>query len=76
MSGDLPLANRIVVLSGPRPASNLVQKGHPCRGEASSPPSGAPLKPSGVNLAVTSGLTLVGFLREAHCKRGIHTLSD
>jgi FdhD protein len=64
MSGDLPLTNRIVVLSG-RASFELVQKairaGVSVLGAIGAPSSLA------VNLAVTSGLTLVGFLRESHC---------
>jgi FdhD protein len=64
MSGDLPLTNRIVVLSG-RASFELVQKA--LRAGASVLAAiGAPSSLA-VNLAVTSGLTLVGFLREAHC---------
>src|SRR6202171_5876795 len=64
MSGDLPLANRIVVLSG-RASFELVQKAIRAGGSVLAA-IGAPSSLA-VNLAVTSGLTLVGFLREAHC---------
>jgi len=64
MSGDLPLSNRIVVLSG-RASFELVQKALRA-GVSVLAAIGAPSSLA-VNLAVTSGLTLVGFLREAHC---------
>jgi FdhD protein len=64
MSGDLPLANRIVVLSG-RASFELVQKAIRA-GVSVLAAIGAPSSLA-VNLAVTSGLTLVGFLRDAHC---------
>jgi FdhD protein len=64
MSGDLPLTNRIVVLSG-RASFELVQKALRA-GVSVLAAIGAPSSLA-VNLAVTSGLTLVGFLREAHC---------
>ncbi len=64
MSGALPLANRIVVLSG-RASFELVQKAIRA-GVSVLAAIGAPSSLA-VNLAVTSGLTLVGFLREAHC---------
>jgi FdhD protein len=64
MSGDLPLTNRIVVLSG-RASFELVQKAIRA-GVSVLAAIGAPSSLA-VNLAVTSGLTLVGFLREAHC---------
>jgi FdhD protein len=64
MSGNLPLTNRIVVLSG-RASFELVQKairaGVGVLGAIGAPSSLA------VNLAITSGLTLVGFLRETRC---------
>jgi FdhD protein len=64
MSGDLPLTNRIVVLSG-RASFELVQKAIRA-GVSVLAAIGAPSSLA-VNLAVTSGLTLVGFLRETHC---------
>jgi FdhD protein len=64
MSADLPLTNRIVVLSG-RASFELVQKAIRA-GVSVLAAIGAPSSLA-VNLAVTSGLTLVGFLREAHC---------
>ena len=64
MSGDLPLANRIVILSG-RASFELVQKAIRA-GVSVLAAIGAPSSLA-VNLASTSGLTLVGFLREAHC---------
>src|ERR1700704_2775188 len=64
MAGDLPLANRIVVLSG-RASFELLQKAIRAGGSVLAA-IGAPSSLA-VNLAVTSGLTLVGFLREAHC---------
>jgi FdhD protein len=64
MSGRIPLTNRIVVLSG-RASFELVQKA--IRAGVSILASvGAPSSLA-VNLAVASGLTLVGFLRESHC---------
>jgi len=64
MSGDLPLTNRIVVLSG-RASFELVQKAIRA-GVSVLAAIGAPSSLA-VNLAVASGLTLVGFLRESHC---------
>jgi FdhD protein len=64
MSGDLPLTDRIVVLSG-RASFELVQKAIRA-GVSILAAIGAPSSLA-VNLASTSGLTLVGFLREAHC---------
>jgi FdhD protein len=64
MSNAIPLTDRIVVLSG-RASFELVQKA--IRAGVSVLASiGAPSSLA-VNLAVTSGLTLVGFLRETHC---------
>ena len=64
MSGNLPLTNRIVVLSG-RASFELVQKAIRA-GVSVLAAIGAPSSLA-VNLASTSGLTLVAFLREAHC---------
>jgi FdhD protein len=64
MSNGIPLTNRIVVLSG-RASFELVQKAIRA-GVSVLAAIGAPSSLA-VNLAVTSGLTLVGFLREAHC---------
>jgi FdhD protein len=64
MSNELPLTNRIVVLSG-RASFELVQKAIRA-GVSILAAIGAPSSLA-VNLAATSGLTLVGFLRENHC---------
>jgi FdhD protein len=64
MSNALPLTDRIVVLSG-RASFELVQKAIRA-GVSVLAAIGAPSSLA-VNLAVTSGLTLVGFLRETHC---------
>jgi FdhD protein len=64
MSDALPLAERIVVLSG-RASFELVQKALRA-GVSILAAIGAPSSLA-VNLAATSGLTLVGFLRETQC---------
>ena len=68
-SSALPLSNRIVILSG-RASFELVQKAIRA-GVSVLAAIGAPSSLA-VNLAVTSGLTLVGFLREAHCNIYAH----
>jgi FdhD protein len=69
MSGELPLTNRIVILSG-RASFELVQKAIRA-GVSVLAAIGAPSSLA-VNLAATSGLTLVGFLRETHCNIYAH----
>lgn len=69
MSGQLPLTNRIVVLSG-RASFELAQKAIRA-GVSVLAAIGAPSSLA-VNLAATSGLTLVGFLRETHCNVYAH----
>jgi FdhD protein len=64
LAGRLPLTNHIVILSG-RASFELVQKALRA-GVAVLAAIGAPSSLA-VNLAVASGLTLVGFLREDHC---------
>src|ERR1700733_5968734 len=64
LGGRLPLKEHIILLSG-RASFELVQKAlRPGVGVLVA--IGAPSSLA-VNLAVTSGLTLVGFLRERHC---------
>jgi FdhD protein len=64
LAGRLPLKEHIVLLSG-RASFELVQKALRT-GVAVLAAIGAPSSLA-VNLAVASGLTLVGFLRERHC---------
>ena len=64
LSARLPLTNHIVVLSG-RASFELVQKALRA-GVSILAAIGAPSSLA-VNLASTSGLSLVGFLREGHC---------
>jgi FdhD protein len=64
LAGRLPLREHIILLSG-RASFELVQKALRT-GAGMLAAIGAPSSLA-VNLAVTSGLTLVGFLRERHC---------
>ncbi|MGO9513342.1 MAG: formate dehydrogenase accessory sulfurtransferase FdhD [Steroidobacteraceae bacterium] len=64
LSGRLPLSNHAILLSG-RASFELVQKALRA-GVAVLAAIGAPSSLA-VHLAVASGLTLVGFLRETHC---------
>jgi FdhD protein len=64
MAGRLPLSGHVALLSG-RASYELVQKALRA-GVAVLAAIGAPSSLA-VNLAVASGLTLVGFLREARC---------
>lgn len=64
LAGRLPLRNHVVLLSG-RASFELVQKALRA-GVAILAAIGAPSSLA-VNLALESGLTLVGFLRETHC---------
>jgi FdhD protein len=64
LAGRLPLQEHIILLSG-RASFELVQKALRT-GVAMLAAVGAPSSLA-VNLAVTSGMTLVGFLREKHC---------
>jgi FdhD protein len=65
----LPLSDHIVLLSG-RASFELVQKAIRA-GVGVLAAIGAPSSLA-VNLAVASGLTLVGFLRERHCNIYAH----
>jgi FdhD protein len=64
LTGHLPLKEHIILLSG-RASFELVQKALRT-GVAVLAAIGAPSSLA-VNLAVASGLTLVGFLRDRHC---------
>jgi FdhD protein len=64
LAGRLPLEEHIILLSG-RASFELVQKALRT-GVAILAAIGAPSSLA-VNLAVASGLTLIGFLRERHC---------
>lgn len=64
LAGRLPLKEHIILLSG-RASFELVQKALRT-GVAVLAAIGAPSSLA-VNLAVSSGLTLVGFLRDKHC---------
>jgi FdhD protein len=64
LAGNLPLKEHIILLSG-RASFELTQKALRT-GVAILAAIGAPSSLA-VNLAVASGLTLVGFLRERHC---------
>jgi FdhD protein len=69
LSGRLPLTDHIVLLSG-RASFELVQKALRA-GVAVLAAIGAPSNLA-VNLAAAAGLTLVGFLRDAHCNIYAH----
>ncbi len=69
LAGHLPLANHVVLRSG-RASFELVQKALRA-GVAVLAAIGAPSSLA-VNLAVASGLTLVGFLRESQCNVYAH----
>jgi len=70
MAGNLPLTDRIVVLSG-RASFELVQKAIRA-GVSVLAAIGAPSSLA-VSLATTSGMTLAGFLRESHCNVYAHS---
>ncbi len=69
LAGKLPLKDRIVLLSG-RASFELVQKALRS-GVGILAAIGAPSSLA-VNLAIASGLTLAGFLRETHCNVYAH----
>ncbi|HLW23197.1 MAG TPA: formate dehydrogenase accessory sulfurtransferase FdhD [Steroidobacteraceae bacterium] len=69
MADRLPLTDRVVILSG-RASFELVQKALRA-GVGVLAAIGAPSSLA-VNLALASGLTLVGFLRERHCNIYAH----
>lgn len=69
LAGRLPLADRIVLLSG-RASFELVQKALRA-GVSILAAIGAPSSLA-VNLSVASGLTLAGFLRDRHCNVYAH----
>jgi FdhD protein len=69
LEGKLPLKDRIVLLSG-RASFELVQKALRS-GVGILAAIGAPSSLA-VNLAVATGLTLAGFLRETHCNVYAH----
>jgi FdhD protein len=69
LAGQLPLAGRIVLLSG-RASFELVQKALRA-GVSILAAIGAPSSLA-VHLAESTGLTLVGFLRERHCNVYAH----